>query len=100
MCLGALLLSLIYNAVVLWQISSYHYSLVTGLLLLTAVLADLAWRRLEPMTRSLVRRAWPYLLPGGLLLLAVWLVSSQASRPSAVLDMWRPWGEIGRSRPR
>ncbi len=46
-CLGALLLSLIYNAVVLWQISRYHYSLVTGGLLLAAVLVDLAWRRLE-----------------------------------------------------
>ena len=45
-CLGALLLSLIYNAVVLWQISRYHYSLVTGGLLLAAVLVDLAWRRL------------------------------------------------------
>ena len=29
-CLGALLLSLIYNALVLWQISRYHYALVTG----------------------------------------------------------------------
>ena len=46
-CLGALLLSLIYNAVVLWQISRYHYSLVTGGLLLAAVLVDLAWRRWE-----------------------------------------------------
>ena len=46
-CLGALLLSLIYNALVLWQVSRYHYSLVTGALLLSAVLVDLAWRRLE-----------------------------------------------------
>ncbi|MEX0675543.1 MAG: ATP-binding cassette domain-containing protein [Pirellulales bacterium] len=46
-CLGALLLSLIYNALVLWQISGYHYALVTGLMLLAAVLADLVWRRLE-----------------------------------------------------
>ncbi len=46
-CLGALLLSLIYNALVLWQISRYHYALVTGVLLLAAVLVDLAWRRLE-----------------------------------------------------
>jgi ribose/xylose/arabinose/galactoside ABC-type transport system permease subunit len=46
-CLGALLLSLIYNALVLWQISRYHYSLVTGGLLLAAVLVDLAWRRLD-----------------------------------------------------
>jgi ribose/xylose/arabinose/galactoside ABC-type transport system permease subunit len=44
-CLGALLLSLIYNALVLWQISGYHYGLVTGLMLLAAVLVDLAWRR-------------------------------------------------------
>jgi ribose/xylose/arabinose/galactoside ABC-type transport system permease subunit len=46
-CLGALLLSLIYNALVLWQISGYHYALVTGSMLLAAVLADRAWRRLE-----------------------------------------------------
>jgi ABC-type sugar transport system ATPase subunit/ribose/xylose/arabinose/galactoside ABC-type transport system permease subunit len=46
-CLGALLLSLIYNALVLWQISRYHYALVTGALLLAAVLVDLAWRRLD-----------------------------------------------------
>ena len=46
-CLGALLLGLIYNALVLWQISGYHYALVSGLLLLLAVVADLAWRRLE-----------------------------------------------------
>jgi ribose/xylose/arabinose/galactoside ABC-type transport system permease subunit len=46
-CLGALLLSLIYNAVVLWQISGHHYALVTGGLLLVAVLADRVWRRIE-----------------------------------------------------
>ncbi|MBI3840194.1 MAG: ATP-binding cassette domain-containing protein [Planctomycetia bacterium] len=46
-CLGALLLSLIYNAVVLWEISRYHASLITGGLLLVAVLVDLAWRRFE-----------------------------------------------------
>ena len=46
-CLGALLLSLISNALVLWQISRYHYSVVTGGLLLAAVLVDLAWRRVE-----------------------------------------------------
>jgi ribose/xylose/arabinose/galactoside ABC-type transport system permease subunit len=46
-CLGALLLGLIYNALVLWQISRYHYGLVTGGLLLAAVLVDLAWRRLD-----------------------------------------------------
>ncbi len=46
-CLGALLLGLIYNGLVLWQVSRYHYELVTGGLLLCAVIADLAWRRLE-----------------------------------------------------
>ncbi len=46
-CLGALLLALIYNAVVLWEISRYHSSLITGGLLLAAVLVDLAWRRFE-----------------------------------------------------
>jgi ribose transport system permease protein len=45
--LGALLLSLISNALVLWQISRYHYSLVTGGLLLAAILVDLAWRRVD-----------------------------------------------------
>ena len=35
------------------------------------------------------------LLPWALLLAAAVLVGSQTSRPSAVLDMWRPWGEIG-----
>lgn len=44
-CLGALLLSLIYNAVVLWQISGHHYALVTGVLLLAAILADRIGRR-------------------------------------------------------
>ena len=46
-CLGALLLAAIYNAVVLWQISPYQDGLVTGILLLAAVLVDLLWRRLE-----------------------------------------------------
>ncbi len=46
-CLGALLLSLIYNALVLIEVSRYHYLLLTGGLLLLAVLVDLAWRRLE-----------------------------------------------------
>ncbi|HEX3727808.1 MAG TPA: ABC transporter permease, partial [Pirellulales bacterium] len=46
-CLGAFLLSLIYNAVVSWQISRYHYALLTGALLLAAVLADLVARRVE-----------------------------------------------------
>jgi rhamnose transport system permease protein len=39
-------------------------------------------------------RLLPYLLPCGLLLLAIVLVATQAARPAAVLDMWRPWGEI------
>jgi ribose/xylose/arabinose/galactoside ABC-type transport system permease subunit len=40
-------LSLISNGLVLWQVSPYHNSLVTGSLLLAAVLVDLVWRRLE-----------------------------------------------------
>jgi ABC-type sugar transport system ATPase subunit/ribose/xylose/arabinose/galactoside ABC-type transport system permease subunit len=47
-CLGAILLSTIYNGLVLWQVSGHHYALVTGLLLLTAVLADRLWGRSEP----------------------------------------------------
>jgi ribose/xylose/arabinose/galactoside ABC-type transport system permease subunit len=43
--LGALLLSLVYNAVVLLEVSRYHYGLVTGLLLLGAVLIDRVARR-------------------------------------------------------
>jgi rhamnose transport system permease protein len=37
----------------------------------------------------------PLLLPAGLLIAATALVASQVTRPMAVLDMWRPWGEIG-----
>lgn len=44
-CLGALVLNLISNALVLWQISRYQYSLVSGTLLLAAVLVDLGGRR-------------------------------------------------------
>jgi ribose/xylose/arabinose/galactoside ABC-type transport system permease subunit len=40
-------------------------------------------------------RLVPCLLPGALLLAAFALVASQVTRPAAVLDMWRPWGEIG-----
>ncbi len=47
-CMGALLLSLIHNALVLWQVSANYERLVIGGLLLSAVLLDLAWRRLEP----------------------------------------------------
>jgi len=46
-CLGAMLLSTIYNGLVLWQVSGHHYALVTGLLLLAAVLADRMWGRTE-----------------------------------------------------
>ncbi len=46
-CLGALLISLIHNALVLWQVSANYERLVVGGLLLCAVLLDLAWRRLE-----------------------------------------------------
>src|SRR5262249_52309295 len=43
--LGALLLSVIQNALVLWEVSRFHYDLVVGVLLLAAILADLAARR-------------------------------------------------------
>ncbi|MGD9647618.1 MAG: ATP-binding cassette domain-containing protein, partial [Pirellulales bacterium] len=45
--LGALLLSLVSNALVLWQVSRYHHDLVVGGLILAAVLWDLLWRKLE-----------------------------------------------------
>lgn len=38
--LGALLLSLLYNGLVLWQVSVYRYDLVIGGLLLAAVIVD------------------------------------------------------------
>jgi rhamnose transport system permease protein len=47
------------------------------------------------MTSIVLRRAAPYLLPCTLLAAAAALVASQVTRPAAVLDMWRPWGEIG-----
>ena len=47
------------------------------------------------MNSSFPRRLLPYLLPSVLLVAAATLVASQVSRPAAVLDMWRPWGEIG-----
>lgn len=47
------------------------------------------------MNASMLRRALRFLLPWTLLLLAVALVASQTNRPAAVLNMWRPWGEIG-----
>ncbi|MEX2114871.1 MAG: ABC transporter permease [Pirellulales bacterium] len=40
-------------------------------------------------------RGRPYLVPALLLALAVGLVASQTTRPLALLDMWRPWGEVG-----
>ncbi|MEX2114872.1 MAG: ATP-binding cassette domain-containing protein [Pirellulales bacterium] len=46
-CLGALLISLIHNTLVLWQVSANYETLVAGAMLLIAVLADLAWRRFE-----------------------------------------------------
>lgn len=46
------------------------------------------------MLRS-TRRVLPYVLPCVLLAIAVVLVATRAARPSAVLDMWRPWGEVG-----
>ncbi len=45
--LGAVLLSLVSNALVLWQISRYHHDLVVGGLILAAVLWDLLWRKLD-----------------------------------------------------
>jgi rhamnose transport system permease protein len=42
-----------------------------------------------------IRSAVGWLLPFGLLTAGAALVASQVSRPAAVLDMWRPWGEIG-----
>ena len=45
--LGAMLLSLVSNALVLWQVSRYHSGLVIGGLILAAVVLDRGWRRLE-----------------------------------------------------
>jgi rhamnose transport system permease protein len=46
--------------------------------------------------KSLGASRWlPYLVPSALLIGAALLVSLQAGRPWAVLEMWRPWGEIG-----
>lgn len=47
------------------------------------------------MNASITRRLLTYLLPSVLLVGSVTLVAAQVSRPAAVLDMWRPWGEIG-----
>jgi rhamnose transport system permease protein len=47
------------------------------------------------MNRASLGRAASYLLPLALLLAAMALVGSQVSRPAALVDMWRPWGEIG-----
>jgi rhamnose transport system permease protein len=47
------------------------------------------------MTAIWLRRALPYLPACVLLFAAIALVGSQTSRPAAVLNMWRPWGEIG-----
>ena len=46
-CLGALLISLIHNMLVLWQVSANYEVLVSGGLLLIAILSDLLWRRFE-----------------------------------------------------
>jgi ABC-type sugar transport system ATPase subunit/ribose/xylose/arabinose/galactoside ABC-type transport system permease subunit len=45
--LGSLLLCLLQNALVLWEVSRYRYDLVIGALLLAAVLADRALRSPE-----------------------------------------------------
>jgi ribose/xylose/arabinose/galactoside ABC-type transport system permease subunit len=47
------------------------------------------------MTTRFARAIVPWLLPAALLVVAAALVAAQASRPSAVFNMWRPWGEIG-----
>ncbi len=47
------------------------------------------------MMQSLVSRWRSFLLPAVLLIVAATLVVSQTTRPWAVLDMWRPWGEVG-----
>jgi ribose/xylose/arabinose/galactoside ABC-type transport system permease subunit len=47
------------------------------------------------MSAASAKHLTPYALPGALLAAAATLVASEASRPTAVLDMWRPWGEIG-----
>jgi rhamnose transport system permease protein len=41
------------------------------------------------------RRATPLLLPALLLAAAIVLLFRHVERPAAVVDMWRPWGEIG-----
>jgi ABC-type sugar transport system ATPase subunit/ribose/xylose/arabinose/galactoside ABC-type transport system permease subunit len=46
--LGALLLSMIQNALVLWEVSRFRYDLVIGGLLVAAVLGDRALRRPAP----------------------------------------------------
>jgi ribose/xylose/arabinose/galactoside ABC-type transport system permease subunit/ABC-type multidrug transport system ATPase subunit len=45
--LGALLLSLVSNSLVLWEVSRYQSGLVIGSLILVAVIFDRGWRRLE-----------------------------------------------------
>jgi len=47
------------------------------------------------MTAISLRRLLPMLLPVTLGLVAIVLVVSETSRPAAVLNMLRPWGEIG-----
>lgn len=46
--LGSLLLSLIQNALILWRVPAIYYDLVSGGLLLAAVLLDVAARRRRP----------------------------------------------------
>lgn len=47
------------------------------------------------MTAANAKRWRPFVLPAVLLAVAAALVVSQTTRPWAVLDMWRPWGEVG-----
>lgn len=47
------------------------------------------------MSRLQLRRWIARSLPWVLLIVALLLVSSQARRPAAVMQLWRPWAEIG-----
>lgn len=42
-----------------------------------------------------LRHAVSWLLPATLLMFALVVLGRQVERPWAVLDMWRPWGEVG-----
>ena len=52
--LGALLLRLVTSAIVRWGIAGEQVDLLIGGMILTAVLCDLGWQRIQPR----VRVAW------------------------------------------